>query len=69
MIDKLSAVGNSTNSGITIGKSVLNLVANIASGNIGGIIGEKIIMKKFSIDYSFLIVYVSLLYRQSRIPW
>ncbi len=38
VIDKLSAVGNSTNSGITIGKSVLNLVANIASGNIGGII-------------------------------
>ena len=38
VVDKLSAVGNSTNSGITIGKSVLNLVANIASGNIGGII-------------------------------
>ena len=38
VIDKLSAVGNSTNSGITIGKSVLNLVTNIASGNIGGII-------------------------------
>lgn len=38
VIDKLLSIGNSTDTGVTIGKSVLNLVANIASGNIGGIV-------------------------------